>query len=274
MAESASYQNITNFLNHPFDPTGMKRSPEFVKTKQEFDRKYEKARDGIFFVSSTVFEGSYFLHLKIPSESKAGVQYDVVIQFFTPDKAVEEHESLGQYLLQFFSNSPSFIYQYAALYYTRGYLIDAFQKKLDSRITDSTYVSSGTAKKELMFDKSLYFACKYILENSVSLLQKTRLKNLKTVSMTELLRSISGGNPAGSGDIVKDLKVEMQKDKMKAKKFIRDMAKLRGGVVPGKEKVVGNSIHGKKTSTTSTLNNPRQIIKPKVSRKTSTTKSK
>lgn len=274
MAERVKYQTITDFINHPFDPTGMKTSPEVVKKKQEFDRKYESAKEGIFFITSTEFEGSYFLHLKIPSGSKASVQYDVVIQFFTPDKGVAEQDSLRPYLLQFFSNSPSFIFQYAALYYREGYLIDAFQKKLDSRITDPTYVSSGTAKKELMFDKSLYFACKYVLENGVSLLQKSRLKRLKRASIQELLRSISGENPGNSGNVVQDLKVEMQKDKAKATRFIKDIAKLRGGVVSGKPKVGGTGVHKKKSAVTSTLKEPRQIVKPKVGRRASTAKRK
>lgn len=291
MAESASYQSIASFINHPFNPTGMGDAPDLIKRRQEFDRKYEKAKDGIFFISSTEFEGSYFLHLKIPSESRSGVQYDVVIQFFTPDDSVEKQETLNQYLLQFFSNSPSFVYQYAALYYQKGYLIDAFQKKLDSRITDPTYVPTGnSAKKELMYDKSLYFACKYILENSISLLQKERLKRLKTKSMTELLRSISGENPSSSGDVVRDLKVEMQKDKSKAKKFIKDVAKLSGGVVPGKGRNDGvrgkktatsstatnsrETIRGKKSSTHSTLSTPRKTVHAKKLRSTSTTKKK
>lgn len=275
MAEGASYQNITSFINHPFNPTGMRDVPDLAKHKQDFDRKYERAKDGIFFVSSTEFEGSYFHHLRIPSGSKAGVQYDVVIQFFTPDEGVEKQESLNQYLLQFFSNSPSFIYQYAALYYQRGYLIDAFQKKLDSRITDPKYVpSGGTAKKDLMYDKSLYFACKYILENGVSLLQKSRLARLKRVSMPELLRSISGENPGNSGDVVRDLKTEMQKDRGKAKRFIKDVAKLRGGVHPSKPKTGGVGIHGKKTATKSTLGTPMQVVKPKIGRRTSTAKKR
>lgn len=274
MAEGASYQNINSFLNHPFNPTGIRDVPDLAKHKQEFDRKYEKAKDGIFFVSSTEFEGSYFHHLKIPSESKAGVQYDVVIQFFTPDDVVAKQETLNQYFLQFFSNSPSFIFQYAALYYQKGYLIDAFQKKLDSRITDPGYISSGTAKKDLMYDKSLYFACKYIMENGISLLQKNRLSRLKRVSMTDLLRSISGANPGNSGDVVRDLKTEMQKDKAKAKKFIKDVAKLRGGAQPAKPKVTGSGVRAKTSATRSTLSTPRQIVKPKIGRRTSTTKKK
>lgn len=274
MADGASYQNINSFLNHPFNPTGIRDVPDLAKHRQEFDRKYEKAKDGIFFVSSTEFEGSYFHHIKIPSESKAGVQYDVVIQFFTPDENVAKQETLNQYLLQFFSNSPSFVFQYAALYYQRGYLIDAFQKKLDSKITDPTYVSSGTAKKDLMYDKSLYFACKYIVENNISLLQKARLSHLKRVSMPDLLKSISGSNPGNSGDVVRDLKVEMQKDKASAKRFIKDMAKLRTGAQSVKPKTSGSGIHAKKSATRSTSGTHRQIVKPKVGRRTSTAKKK
>lgn len=267
---ATTYQNLSNFLSHPFNPSGMFDNPDLAKTRQDFDRKYEKAKDGIFFVSSTEFEGSYFHHIKIPSESKQGVSYDVVIQFFTPDDSVKEQGTLNQYLLQFFSNSPSFVFQYAASYYKEGYLIDAFQRKLDSRVTDSSYTSSKP-QKDLLWDKSLYFACKYIQENSLSLMQKERLKTIKRVSMPELLRSITGGTPSKTGDIIQDLKIEMQKDKQKAKKFIKDIAKLRTGVIPGKEKIKG-TITGKKTATKSTLVTPRSIVKGKVKPKTSTRK--
>ncbi len=274
---ATTYQNIANFLARPFNPSGMYDSPELAKTRKEFDRKYEKAKDGIFFVASTEFEGSYFHHLKIPSESKAGVQYDVVIQFFTADKSVEAQENLSQYLLQFFSNSPSFVFQYAALYYKEGYLIDAFQRKLDSRVTDPSYTPSGGAKDKLMFDKSLYFACKYIQENSVSLLQKQRLKTLKQVSMPDLLRSITSETPSSgkSGNVVQDLKIEMQKDKQKASKFIKDVVKLHNGVVPSNVKIAKTVIRtAKKVATKSTLSTPRSIVQPKKKSVTSTSKKK
>lgn len=209
------YQTLQEFLNHPFNPYGTIEAPGFREEKQRLDAKYGKCVSEIYFVSSTEFEGSYFLHIRIPSESRKGTFYDVVIQFFTTDPSMKDKDSLDHYLLQFFSNSPSFVYKYAALYHAHGYMIDVFQSKLDAKYKDQLPVKQNK-NGTLLFDKSLYLACKYVLDNRLSLMSKVRLKGLKRVPMKTLINNIASVDDISISRIESEMRKEIDLDKRKS----------------------------------------------------------
>lgn len=217
------YQTIREFLNRPFNMKNPSQLKDLQKTKNELDGKYAKCVKHICFISSTEVAGSYLLHLKIPSQSRPGTYYDVVIQFFTTDTSVENADSLEPYLLQFFSNSPSFIYKYAALYKMHGYLIEAFQSKLNQEYGEK-YPEKTNKEGILSFDKSLYFACKYIVENQLTLLSKSRLKRLRQVPLKKLISKVASSddiNPQTVHEVETELKEELNKDKKSAFDFIK-----------------------------------------------------
>ena len=113
MAKS-KYQSIGEFMHSPFG----------LNSSMEKNNKYESLyntfvqSNKIYIAGYTNIEDSYYVHVKIPSESQKDgkYEYDVVIRFFTDKPELRHVNSLRAYYMQFFSNSPSFIYKYAALY--------------------------------------------------------------------------------------------------------------------------------------------------------------
>ena len=126
------YQTLSEFLQSPFG-SGADQN-KLIK----YNAMYNSNINKIVLNAYTKIEDSYYFHVKVPSESqKSGnVQYDVVIRFFTDNADALASSHLRNYYIQFFSNSPGFIYNYAVLYKNNGFLIDSLYTKLDPRYFD------------------------------------------------------------------------------------------------------------------------------------------
>lgn len=198
----ARYQTLDQFL---FDPFGMHNSN--TTKARELDILYQNERYKIKLVAYTTVEDSYFFHVKIPSKSQKSdnVYHDVVIRFFTDNPESLSSSHIRDYYIQFFSNSPGFIYKYAVLYKKYDYLIEFLYDKLDPEYFDKL-PKNMESEMDLSFDKSIYFACKYLSERRFRVLNKTgisigrKLKpdvffkgitDFKTVTLTNELRNLS-----------------------------------------------------------------------------------
>lgn len=266
------YQTLSDFLVHPF-------GVPYTDEGQKLDGKYEKFKSMISVEGYSILDESYYIHIKVPSESQPGKTYDVVVQFMPQTKTMEKDSNLDFYVIQFFSNSPSFIYRYAALYKLHGYMIDALQEKLDPDYADTLPDKTNTEMK-LMYDKSIYFACKFLYENRLTYLSKSALRYTKKLSFRQLIDSIDDNKSSLSSsayDIEKKAVAEGKVDRSKVEKTV--------GRLFDKKRPQGNSVLKKKTHVLSTLQdvdkNP--TVKPKktptakkgkVSPKTSTKRKK
>lgn len=181
------YQTLSGFLIAPFNKKN-------VEKDNTFNSKYR------LFVSSNkikvhatcIIEDSYYIHIKVPSESNKDKDYlyDVVIRFFTDNPEVLKQNSLRNYYIQFFSNSPSFMYQYAYLYNQEGFLIKALYDKLDADYID---IPPTKTNSEMIasYDKSIYFACRYLSENMFRYLNKKGHLLIKKVTKEKFFSNIS-----------------------------------------------------------------------------------
>lgn len=173
------FQTIADFLNDPFgngNPSEQKR----------LEGKYQEIKSGIKINGYTIVDGDYFVHVSIPSSSNKNQSYDVVILFFTDNSKVERELTLSNYYVKFFSNSPSFIYQYAVLYKVNGFLIDFLYDKMDQ-----AYIDKEPQKpKKLMYDKSIYAACQYLLTGTTAALSKLGLVTRKKKTKEKFFKDI------------------------------------------------------------------------------------
>lgn len=193
------FQTLSEFLRSPFGRQDLELK------NQEYERKYTDflSENRIRLVAYTIIEGSYYMHLKVPSESAKAENYyyDVVIRFFALSKEVESQASLRNYYVQFFSNSPSFIYKYAVLYRKHGALIEFLFDKMNPEYAD-TLPEKTNQSMEISYDKSIYFAVRYLLDHKFrylnklgSLLQKKRspkvflaaIRDFETVRLERML---------------------------------------------------------------------------------------
>lgn len=167
--QSIKYQTLSEFIRSPFN----KRDAMAKNTKYETMYQKFMSENKIRIAGYMEVEDSYYIHVKIPSESNKGenYEYDVVIRFFTDRIETQAQPSLTSYYIQFFSNSPGFIYQYATLYKREGYLIESLYNKLDPEFMDKMPEKTNNGM-ELSYDKSIYFACRHLSEMKFRVLNK------------------------------------------------------------------------------------------------------
>lgn len=185
---SIKYQTLSDFMFSPFHRTdSMDKNTKYEELYKDLNIKRR-----IHIAGYTVIEDSYYVHVKVPSESHKDnkYEYDVVIRFFTDKPSVKMSMSLREYYIQFFSNSPGFIYKYAALYRKEGFLIDVLQDKLDSEYKD-VMPEKTNSDMILSYDKSIYFACKYLSESRFKVLNKGGILLQKRKSLSKFLSDIS-----------------------------------------------------------------------------------
>lgn len=164
----ARYQTLEKFLQQPFGSANADRTK-----LQKYSQMYSENTQKIELYSHTKIEDSYYFHVKIPSESNKDqkVYYDVIIRFFTNDDRIKKSSSLNEYYIQFFSNSPGFIYNYAVLYKQNGFLIEQLYTKMDPQYFNKLPVKTNK-KLDLSYDKSIYFACRFLVEHRFRVLSK------------------------------------------------------------------------------------------------------
>ena len=167
MEPTYEFQTLSEFLREPFG-----KSDDMSKI-QKFIAGYREDKYKIKLNAHTKIGNAYYFHVKIPSKSQEekNMMYDVVIKFFTNKENCEKSSHIRDYYIQFFSNSPSFIYNYAVLYKKHGFLIDNLYNKLDPRYFDK--LPEKTNKDlDLSYDKSIYYACQYLSEHRFKALNK------------------------------------------------------------------------------------------------------
>lgn len=114
-------------------------------------------------------KNNVFYHVIIPTENRErDNSYDVVIKFVETDKSDKFDQTYRQYQIEFFSNCPSFTYGYAYVANINGYLVKELTNKYEPQVLKYPPVSKNPG---LIFgyEKSIYFACKYIMNDKVVL---------------------------------------------------------------------------------------------------------
>ena len=219
------YQTLGEFLSSPFGVSDINIKNTAIQYEEKYKKLMQSARK-IYCENWTESDGMYMIHMKIPSESQDGVYYDVVVQFFTDDDQLAKQNNLERYYIQFFSNSPSFIYKYAALYKVHGYLIDTLYEKMDPEYS-KILPDKANPNYKVEYDKSIYYACRFLQDNNYNILRKTNITLYKKVNMVKFLRSIKDYEMVKTDselyNLEKGLKKELDKDKQQAKEKRKEL---------------------------------------------------
>ena len=150
-----TFQTLGDFITRPFG--------EVNEKSNDYESKFSKLdRDRrIKVVALTKVEDDYLLHLTIGSTTNQTESYDVVLLFFTDNDEIKKEITFKNYFVKFFSNSASFIYQYAVLYRQNGFLIDMLFDKMEEKYKDKLPDKVNKDYK-LSYDSSIYMACRYL----------------------------------------------------------------------------------------------------------------
>lgn len=154
---------------------------------------------------------NFYVHIIIPSESKERENtYDVVIQFTPLDSSVEQDTDLNRYAINVFSNCPSFTYTYAYVYNDYGLIIDFLKNKYTSVVlTDNPVIKNPG--EVINFEKSIYFACKYLEKN------KSYLKKLSWVGKSSRLNISAFSKTIRSTDKI-ELEIKKEQSRIATEK--------------------------------------------------------
>lgn len=218
-----SQQTLQEFIDKPF---GLPNKIKHLKYEDRY-QSYKK-NNKIKVEATLIYEDNYFIHLKIPSESQKGdLYYDVVIQFFTSNEKVKKELSVEHYYVQFFSNSPGFVYKYASLYKLQGYLIESLYDKFNKDMLD-VLPDNANSSYEMYFDSSIYYACRYLIDHRLTILGKLNLRinkpkslngffsGIKDIEEVNITRNINSLQSRLKKEINKDTKLsEQQEAKLK-----------------------------------------------------------
>lgn len=183
----SKYQTISEFLARPF-----KKASDANKDAT-YNSRYMVAKEkgGLKLTAFTTIKDSYYLHVVVPSQSRDGnYSYDVILRFFPETPEVSNEPHLLNYKVQFFSNSPSFMYHYAYLYNKNGYLIEALYNKLDA-----DYINVAPEKSNpnmvMSYDISIYITCRFLTDYKARLLFKDGPMKRVEKDSTAFFRDVS-----------------------------------------------------------------------------------
>ena len=227
-----SNQTLKDFIEKPFNRKDFTKQTKYESRYLEYKRNNKIKLGGVL-----KFEDSFFIHVKVPSESnKKEVYYDVVVQFFTDNDLYKHSTTVKNYYVQFFSNSPGFLYKYAALYKLEGYLIESLADKFEPGILD-VLPDKANKNYELAYDSSIYYGCRYIWDNKLNLFSKIYLsmwsrksakdyfENIQTFSDVNLSRDISNLEKQLRKEIQSDTKKLTNVDRLKIRTKNNEIAK-------------------------------------------------
>lgn len=210
---SVSTQTLEQFLDAPF----YQRNTQQKHLQYESRYQSYKRANRIRIRAVVEVDHNYFIHFKVPSESsKEKFDYDVVIQFTPPDDEHAMSPSLRNYWVQFFSNSPGFVYKYASLYKIQGYLIETLQMKFAPGTLDKL-PDKANASYSLYFDSSIYYACRFMVDNKLTYFSKIALTFWKRSNFSQFVDGIkdfqSSQVAKSNSGLEAKMKAEMNKDR-------------------------------------------------------------
>lgn len=201
-------QTLDEFMKTPFN------NGKSIQKQSEYDKEYNDytIKRNIYIEGYTIIGKDHYIHIKIPSKSKEKYFYDVIIKFIAPEN-YKKLNDLISYYIQFFSNSPSFIYKYAVLYKNNGLLIEDLYNKMDPDYIDKL-PEKANSDLEISFDKSIYFACKYLSQHKFRYLSKNGPIILKKKEPKKFFQDISTFK-----------KIKIEQDFLHAEKIITNKTK-------------------------------------------------
>lgn len=187
MKKNINKQTLEEFINKPF---GTKNEQKHLKYMAKYNKYISENK--IRVEGTLFFEENFFIHFKVPSESNNKIyDYDVVIQFSPPsDESIKLSTSIRYYHVNFFSNSPGFVYKYCYLYNKNGMLIEPLYDKYSPKAIIEPPRKTNS-EKELFYDSSIFYAAKYMIDRRLYMMLKLYIKNFKKKSFSDFFSAIN-----------------------------------------------------------------------------------
>lgn len=188
--------------------------------KAKFDNVMlrEKGKMG-YYLYRDRSNNTYYIHLKVPSETVPNFYYDTVFKFFTTsDNDTGGGKNLEKYDVQFYSNDPAFVFTHAHTFMEKGLFLNELAIRMSKEAIKNKAVEKNP-NDSVGYVKSIYFAYLYMQERGL----------LKTISYlsAENFNAVKLASMVMSADLKIALREEEEKKRDKRKKVVvdKDLAK-------------------------------------------------
>lgn len=158
--------------------------------RQKYDQLLTREQGKIMFRIYNAEDGhdSHYFHFKIPSESVAGLYYDVVIKLWTNNNSLKESANFRDHFVQFFANDSAFVFTFAHAFKKNGLFLNDLEKKMNSMALKDKAVIRNP-KDDIWYVKSLCFA--YFTMERYNLFSRSVANQLGTkLSVSQLMKDI------------------------------------------------------------------------------------
>lgn len=118
--------------------------------------------------------------LKIPSSTNKDIMYDTIVEFLNTNNKSKVEDFLNT-SLKFYSNAPSFVFNYANLFYEKDLMISGMKRMVGHKaVNNEALVKNPNKKVEL--DITLKLSIMYIFNNKNTLLNTSTLTFISNLS--------------------------------------------------------------------------------------------
>jgi hypothetical protein len=156
---------LRQYVDNPYKGSAFLASRKAIKMglNTTFIKLLQKYRSQFYAIPYVYPDNSLLFHVMVPSEdfNVNRLYYDVLFKF--------ENDPMQRYSLRkvkMFSNSPSFLYTYAYVYFNSGLIIDEFASKLP-QIALTKQPSIRNPLESLGYEKSTYIAARYLIDGFI-----------------------------------------------------------------------------------------------------------
>lgn len=220
--------SINQYINNPLGKGSAAGSLRIVKN--EYDARYEALLDIHEKFQTHIYNNrnAYYFHLLIPSETTPDLYYDIVIKI---DRSFQSKDAnFLNWPMKAISNSPSFVFTFANTFKRNKMLIDELRGMLPSQAVKEL-AEVRNPHRLLGLEKSIYYACRYIKDNFVSIDDVDRFSS--KLNLRELLKELKEFS-----EIMKDKEIDQKKKSAEKKKQREQQKKEQREKIRGKEHTI------------------------------------
>ena len=203
--------NIQKYMINPMGSgSSVLMLPELRKS---LDIQYQSLVSKITMTWYSFQDKYYIAHVKIPSRTIDKLFYDVLIEM-DRSSIPESSTVINGGNARVFSNCPSFTFTYAKVFNDKGDLIPWTKEKYNAEVFINDPVKRNPMKIS-SYERSIYFAIKFITTNGRNYKNRINLHIHKVNSHTEMLNLLKS-----SDDIIHEYQMKKKKQDDQKKNIV------------------------------------------------------
>jgi hypothetical protein len=145
----------------------------YQTAKSKYDLAYKDLEPRFKIMWFSTDNNHYIALVQVPSQSLTNLCYDVILDF-DGNKIPDQELTINNTEMKVFSNCPSFIYTYANVFFTKGYLCNWINSKYSSQVLQERPVNRNSSRI-IFYEYSLYLAMKYIITKSYNRINRIKM---------------------------------------------------------------------------------------------------